>query len=515
MKFRRYPAFLVLSLIAAFFLSACGGGGGSSAPPTPVVTTDNATGITNNGATLNGTVNPNGQATEAWFEWGTSPTLATFDNTTIQPFAAGTTVQAVTAPLTGLTFGTTYYFRLAASNASGVTKGAIGNFTTSTQIPTVTTMAADNLTSTSATLRGEVNPNSLDTLAWFEYGTDNTLATFTKTSDVGIGSGSAVVPTSANITGLTPGGTVFFRAAASNGAGEQKGTILSLSTADPPPVANAGPDNTVEMGQTVTLNGTGSTTPIGTITSYLWTQVNGTAVTLDNDASPTPTFTAPTVPVIGDVLRFQLEVTDSRSLTASDNVDITVNWAGFANDFSTDTTGTYTLTNTGGAGGTFTYDAIGQRAQVLTGDGNVLKVSNTIPASDNGVFSLDFSPTTAYPTHGGIWVRLVQDAGNYYEISNFDYAPFGGTPGPPDLAAVKKFVGGVMVDNVAFPTAYTQGNTYNLKITFSPTQVVLEGFGAPVTLNTANTTAISATSFNVETGQQDAYYDNIKLLAHP
>ncbi|MBE0568769.1 MAG: hypothetical protein IH577_03715, partial [Deltaproteobacteria bacterium] len=181
MKFHRYPAFLVLSLIAAFFLSACGGGGGSSAPPTPVVTTGNATGITNNGATLNGTVNPNGQATDAWFEWGTSPTLATSDNTTIQPFAAGTTVQPVTAPLTGLTFGTTYYFRLAASNASGVTRGAIGNFSTSTQFPTVTTLAADNLTSTSATLRGEVNPNSLDTLAWFEYGTDNSLATFTKT----------------------------------------------------------------------------------------------------------------------------------------------------------------------------------------------------------------------------------------------------------------------------------------------------------------------------------------------
>ncbi|MBE0568279.1 MAG: hypothetical protein IH577_01200, partial [Deltaproteobacteria bacterium] len=414
MNFRRYPAFLVLSLVAAIFLSACGDSD-STAPPTPVVTTDNATGITNNGATLNGTVNPNGQATEAWFEWGTSPTLATSDNTTIQPFAAGTTAQAVTAPLTGLTFGTTYYFRLAASNASGVTRGAIGNFSTSAQRPTVTTLAADNLTSTSATLRGEVNPNSLDTLAWFEYGTDNSLATFSKTSDVGIGSGSAVVPTSANIAGLTPGGTVYFRAAASNGAGEQKGNILSLSTDNPPPVANAGPDNTVEMGQTVTLDGSGSTTPIGAITSYLWTQVAGTTVTLDNNASPTPTFTPLTVlDNTSEVLRFQLTVTDDRSLTASDNVDIIVNWVGFADDFSTDTTGTYTVTPTAGIGGTFTWDAAGTRVQVLTGDDNVLKVSNAIPASDNGVFSLDFSPTTAYPTHGGIWVRLVQDANNYY-----------------------------------------------------------------------------------------------------
>ncbi|MBE0568767.1 MAG: hypothetical protein IH577_03705, partial [Deltaproteobacteria bacterium] len=216
-----------------------------------------------------------------------------------------------------------------------------------------------------------------------------------------------------------------------------------------------------------------------------------------------------------EVLRFQLTVTDDRSLTASDNVDIIVNWVGFADDFSTDTTGTYTVTPTAGTGGTFTWDAAGTRVQVLTGDDNVLLVSAPIPASDNGVFSLDFSPTTAYPTHGGIWIRLVQDAGNYYEISNFDYASVGGTPGPPDLAAVKKFVGGAMVDNVAFPTEYVQGNTYNLKITFSPTQVVLEGFGAPVTLDTVDTTAISATGFNLETGQQDAYFDNIKLLALP
>jgi len=36
-----------------------------------------------------------------------------------------------------------------------------------------------------------------------------------------------------------------------------------------------------------------------------------------------------------------------------------------------------------------------------------------------------------------------------------------------------------------------------------------------VTLNTTNTAAITATSFEIQTGQQDAYYDNIQLLAHP
>jgi hypothetical protein len=526
MHLRRTTGFFVLFLMSAIILSACGGGGGdSTAPPTPVVTTGSATGITNIGATLNGSVNPNGLATEAWFEWGTSTTLATFDNTAKQAFAAGTTVQSVSASIPGLTFGTTYYFRLVASNSSGVTKGAIGNFSTSAQRPTVTTLAADNLATTSATLHGEVNPNSLATQAWFEYGTDNTLATIDNvTPSVNIGSGSAVVPTSANISGLASGGTVYFRAAASNLAGEQKGTILTLSTANPPPVANAGLDNnTVEMGQLVTLDGSGSTTPIGTITSYQWTQVNGTPVALVDNTTATPTFTPLTVlDNTSEVLRFQLTVTDSRSLTASDNVDITVKWVGFADDFSTNTIpGTYNPTQTqSNLTGTLTYDATGKRALVVTGDDVGLAFSNPLPASTSGVFSLDFSPTVAHPTHAGIWVRLFQ--GNpldntCYEISNFDWSGFGSTPTLPDLAQIRKIVGGVVTDNVFLPqTAYTQGTPYNLKITFSSTQVVLEGFGGAVTLNTINnTTPISVTSFEIDTGQQDAYYDNIKLLAHP
>jgi hypothetical protein len=519
MIFRRNTGFLMLSLFTALFLLSACGGSDSNGPPPATATTGNATGITNVGATLNGTVNPNGLETEAWFEYGTDPNLVSFTATDNQALAAGTNVDNVSASISGLSIGTTYYFRIVASNLRGVSKGAIHNFSVSAQRPTVTTSAADNLAPTSATLHGGVNPNSLATQAWFEYGTDNTLATFTQTDNVGIGSGSAVVQTSANISGLTPGGTVYFRAAASNAAGEQKGTILNFSTANIPPVANAGPDNTVDMGQTVTLNGSGTATPPKTITSYLWTQVAGTPqVLLIDNTTAHPTFTAPTVDRIGATLRFQLTVTDNGLLTSSDNVDIIVKWVGFADDFSTDTTATYTVTPTSGTGGTFTWESIGKRAQVLTGDDNVLKVSHTLPASDNGVFSLDFSPTITYPGHGGVWIRLTtQDDNNYYEIKNFDWSEFNETPELPDLPAVNKVVGGVVVDNVSFLPMYTQGNTYNIKITFSSTQVKLEGFGtpAPVILTINDPTAISVNGFNVETGQQDAYYDNIKLVAHP
>ena len=75
---------------------------------------------------------PNGQATTAWFEWGTDSTLATFSVTSNQSLGSGTTSQAVTVTLSELSFGTTYYFRMAASNATATTKGSIASFSTTT-----------------------------------------------------------------------------------------------------------------------------------------------------------------------------------------------------------------------------------------------------------------------------------------------------------------------------------------------------------------------------------------------
>jgi lysophospholipase L1-like esterase len=96
----------------------------------PAATTTPATSITMDGATMNGGVTPNGLATDAWFEWGTDPTLATFSATSSQSLGSGTSSQTVNATLSGLSPGTTYYFRVGASNSAGTSKGAIVGFTT-------------------------------------------------------------------------------------------------------------------------------------------------------------------------------------------------------------------------------------------------------------------------------------------------------------------------------------------------------------------------------------------------
>jgi hypothetical protein len=70
-------------------------------------------------------------------------------------------------------------------------------------------------------------------------------------------------------------------------------TVTILNTIDEPPVADAGPDETVMGGTLVQLNGSGTDPNGDAIASYGWSQLAGPSVTLSSTAIATPTFTAP------------------------------------------------------------------------------------------------------------------------------------------------------------------------------------------------------------------------------
>ncbi|MBI4867416.1 MAG: hypothetical protein HY816_10745 [Candidatus Wallbacteria bacterium] len=124
-------------------------------------------------------------------------------------------------------------------------------------------------------------------------------------------------------------GLYVFELTVSDGVNLSTPDRVEISVSSPgnrPPTANAGADQAVFVGSTpltVRLDGSRSSDPDGqTPLSYVWTQLEGTNVSLLPDPStPTPSFTAPGV---GN-LRFSLVVRDKTGLrSTADEVIITV-----------------------------------------------------------------------------------------------------------------------------------------------------------------------------------------------
>lgn len=90
-----------------------------------------------------------------------------------------------------------------------------------------------------------------------------------------------------------------------------------------PPVAEADPDHVIEPGITVTLNGSDSYDPDGTISSVLWEQISGNPLV---DLTTPTDLTAPAVDTEEAVLTltFKLTVKYNDDLVSEDIVNVTV-----------------------------------------------------------------------------------------------------------------------------------------------------------------------------------------------
>jgi hypothetical protein len=104
--------------------------------------------------------------------------------------------------------------------------------------------------------------------------------------------------------------------------------VIIVATGNLPPVANAGPDQTVTTGQLVTLNGTGSTDPNGDPVTYSWClrgRPEGSTATLSGANTAHPTFT----PDVAGSYVLCLTVNDGQAGSASDSVVIEARVAPF------------------------------------------------------------------------------------------------------------------------------------------------------------------------------------------
>jgi hypothetical protein len=227
MRTRRSDWLLRTAVLAAAALLASTAGAASPAPPTAI--TGPVTALGSTGATANGTVNPNGTATSWYVEYGTTTSYGS--KTAAKGAGSGTANVAASAPLTSLAPGTTYHYRLVATSTAGTSHGADGIFTT-WSLPGVSTGSASNVTLTSVTLNGAVDPNGRATTWLFEYGTSTGYGS--KTSAQSAGNGTSGIAVSAGVAGLTPGRTYHYRLVATSDAGTIRGADRTFTTSGTP-----------------------------------------------------------------------------------------------------------------------------------------------------------------------------------------------------------------------------------------------------------------------------------------
>ncbi len=114
---------------------------------------------------------------------------------------------------------------------------------------------------------------------------------------------------------LLPGGpgqsaTLTFQLTASDGALTSTDEVsVVIEKVNHPPVADAGPSQTVHSGSAVTLSGAGSSDPDGDPITYSWIQQSGPPASVENAHTATPSFVAPLVAGGADLV-FRLEVSD-------------------------------------------------------------------------------------------------------------------------------------------------------------------------------------------------------------
>ncbi len=222
-----------------------------AASAVPTAATAPATSTTTHSAVLNATVNPNGLSTTYAFQYGTTTNYGS--QTSTRSVGSGSSAVAAQVTVSNLASGTTYHYRVVATNPLGTVAGADVTFTTVAELPVVVLTKPSLVTDSSVTLTGTVNPNGRTTSYTFQYGT--TAGYGLQSSPVSLSSGTATKSVAATVSGLASGTTYYYRLVATSSAGTSvSGGLAFVTTGNA--VAPGGPAPVVSQAAAVKITST-------------------------------------------------------------------------------------------------------------------------------------------------------------------------------------------------------------------------------------------------------------------
>jgi hypothetical protein len=298
----------------------------------------------------------------------------------------GTGGSVFTTTISGLLPNTTYYARSYAVNLVGTAYGSQITFKTNAAVPpTLTTKAVTNITTTSASIGGDISssgdaPITARGTVWSTV-TDPTVSLSSKTID-GSGIGSFV----SSLTGLTAGTRYYAKAYATNNTGTYYGSEVKFAYVLAPTMA-ALPTPTVttngaNVSATITADGGGDITSYG----FVW----GT--------SANPTTSASSVTIGSNTNGIYTNIPLSYSITG-----VTRNITYYVRSFAINSAGiSYGLQTSFVLPGTsaivITTDPTGLTATSVTIGGNVTDEGGSPVTARGIVYSTLSGPTTSLTT---------------------------------------------------------------------------------------------------------------------
>jgi hypothetical protein len=237
-------------VIATNVNGSSGGADRTLETSTPVtdIHTDDATAVTLTSATLHGSFSSESIPTNFYFEYGTTTSYGTNTASPPGPPAVG---DSASAPISGLSGGTTYHYRLVATNSFGTTIGPDHALYTSQPPEVSDTMSATDVKSDSALIHLKLSPNGLDTTYHVDYGPEDCgasacVASESKLQFAAVGFKSLTL----GLTGLEAGAVYHYRVFAENSRGSTVSSVDHYFRTFPTPVFSESCPNALARQQT-------------------------------------------------------------------------------------------------------------------------------------------------------------------------------------------------------------------------------------------------------------------------